>query len=470
VKQYIAFVRYLDPFRSLFGRIFLWFWLTTILLILSSALINRQLNDHFQLNTAEPEQVDTLKRIANRLEKMSDRFRIAGGSMKRIIRSPRLAEDHTIALYHTETRSWLINRPLPPRVRKHNLLPLIVAGEISQIATPTHIFFGTQTIAVGQKTYLLLAAKRKPIQTPIERFYAQQLWVRILILTLVSGLLCFALAVSLVKPIHKLRNASRQLASGNTQVQIQGVEKRGDELGQLSRDFNSMADRIDQLLAAQKRLIGDISYELRTPMTRLQLAIGLADVTGTDLPKHLQRIEKEAERIDQMIEQLLQLSRLESHARFLDKESISINLLLETLVEEAELEARSLNKSIQLNLTEDLTINADLRLITSAIENLLRNAIHYADTQVKMSLEKNDDKLHLKVSDDGKGVPENELKNLFQPFYRASTSRERKTGGTGLGLAIAERAVKAHQGSIYASNLDNGGLMIEVIVELVNTH
>jgi two-component system sensor histidine kinase CpxA len=464
---------YLNPLRSLFGRIFLWFWLATIVMIVALSFLNRQLSDNFEISAASPEQQQIIAKITKRIfRSASSSYSPDRESLSRMIRNPRLTRDKLIILVRPKSHRLISSKPLPPFMRGTDLLPLALAEQSSQMQTPTHTFFGRATITLNDKTFLLIVGEPKPFKTPMERFQSQDPSIRIAIAALISGLFCFMLAWSLIKPIRQLRAASQRLAEGDTKAHVEGADKRSDELGQLSRDFNQMAERIDQLLGAEKRLLGDISHELRTPLTRLQLAVGLArESAAQDTPKHLQRIETEAERIDDMIAQVLQLSRLESQPERINKELVNINSLLDALVLDAKFEAQTLNKSLNYRSDDCGELNLDPQLIASAVENIVRNAIKYTaeKSSVDVELISTSEFVQIVVNDNGEGVPEDELVNLFRPFYRVSKSRQRQSGGTGLGLAIAERAIKAHQGEIFAENRAEGGLSVTIKIPKTKT-
>ena len=287
---------------------------------------------------------------------------------------------------------------------------------------------------------------------------------------LVGGLFCYWLAKYLSKPIVQLRGATQQLSAGNLGARVdQKLLKRRDELGYLGRDFNVMAGRIESLMEAQRRLLADISHELRSPLARQGVALGLARRSaGPEATPALDRIEREAGRLNEMIGQLLALSRVESGAERSDSEEIDLAALVQEVSEDADFEARGRERSVRIVRSERLKTKGVFELIRSAIENVVRNAVRYteAGTQVEIALtsEGADRELFavIRVRDHGQGVPEVSIKEIFRPFYRVEDDRDRKTGGTGLGLSIAARAVRLHQGTIKAENADDGGLIVEM--------
>ena len=233
-----------------------------------------------------------------------------------------------------------------------------------------------------------------------------------------------------------------------------------------------MAEQIETLLNGQKRLLADISHELRSPLTRMQLAIGIAQQqeSSNDTKSNeqaLARIEKEAHQMESMVAQVLMLSRLDNNARVSQKQAMSFDTLLTGLLADCEFEANSQGKTLVVDIEADATINADEDLLASGIENVLRNAVKYAQRNVTFTLKVKEADVNIAICDDGKGIPESDLENIFQPFYRVSSARERDSGGIGLGLAIASRAIAAHKGKISAHNQVKGGLCVHICLPII---
>jgi two-component system sensor histidine kinase CpxA len=295
-------------------------------------------------------------------------------------------------------------------------------------------------------------------------------YLRYVALLLAAIILCYALARYLVSPIGKIRKATQKLAGGDLKTRVADeFPTRHDEIGALAADFDVMAERIEMLITSQKRLTQDISHELRSPLARMNLALEIAkQKSNPDAQPLLERIENESVRLNEMIGRMLTLSRLESGSSEIESEDVDLTELVEDVVADAEFEARAKHKSVKLE-AEGCNIRGNESLLRSAIENVLRNAVRYTDenTSVNVTLLKKNGNAVVTVSDSGGGVPEEELANLFRPFYRVGEARERKTGGIGLGLAIAERAIQAHGGTITARN-ENGGLSVEITLKCQN--
>lgn len=295
---------------------------------------------------------------------------------------------------------------------------------------------------------------------------------RVVVVVLTAGALCYLLALYLVSPVGKLRALTRQLAGGDLSARVGPLlGRRRDELAELGHDFDAMAARIEALLGAQGRLLRDISHELRSPLARLSVALDLARKrAGPDAAGHLARIEREAERLNEMIGQLLSLSRWETGAEGARRQRIDLAALVREVAEDADFEARVSDRSVVLEVCDACEIEGTPTLLRSAFENVVRNAVRHTPeaTSVKVSLncKRADGQLILRVRDEGAGVPEEMLADIFRPFYRVDDSRTRETGGAGLGLAITERAVRLHGGTVTAANVQGGGFVVEIHLPL----
>jgi len=285
-----------------------------------------------------------------------------------------------------------------------------------------------------------------------------------------SGLVCYLLAWSLTSPVTRLRSAAQRLAAGDLTART-GAPMRGrrDELAQLMRDFDRMAERIEALMESQSRLLKDVSHELRSPLARLGVALGLArQRAAPEVESALNRIELEADRLNQLIQRLLTIARLETGTDGIRRSRVSLRELAEHVAHDAEYEAQGRSCRVSAEPTDEYPVEADPDLLRSAIENVVRNAVRYtaAGTAVEIRLERRigdqGEEIAIRVLDSGPGVPEEALEQIFQPFYRIDDARNRQTGGAGLGLSIADRAVRLHGGRVRASNRPEGGLEVEI--------
>jgi two-component system sensor histidine kinase CpxA len=298
-------------------------------------------------------------------------------------------------------------------------------------------------------------------------------WVlRILAVLVTAGLVCYGLARHFATPVRHLRAVAKRFASGDLKARVgkDPVFRRRDEVAELGREFDDMARRIEelvtqqeQLLQSQRRLLGDISHELRSPLTRLALASGLLQrKVGEDARPLLNRIDRESERLNMLIGQLLTLARLDVGPVPEVTELIDLHALLQDVVNDAAFEAVSRNVEIEFHAHPGCVLQGVRDLLRSAFENVLRNAVRYtaAGTAVKVDLECTAKTVSVTVSDQGPGVPEEDLPHIFEAFYRVAEARDRQSGGTGLGLAIAERTVRLHGGAVGALNRPKGGLSV----------
>lgn len=282
---------------------------------------------------------------------------------------------------------------------------------------------------------------------------------------LISALVCWWLARYVSKPVERLQSSARSIAAGNLDARVgEEFSRRHDELGVLARDFDAMAEHVRTLIASKEDLVRGMSHELRSPLARQRVALGLARRAGADLPRQLDRIELEAERLDTLIGQMLQLSQLRAAEPTHMRESVEITTLLGEVVDDARLEAGAKDAQVDWTAPAGILVEGDNQLLRSAFENVLRNAVRFTapGTAVRTELKRKGAQAYLLIEDHGPGVPEEELERIFEPFYRVAESRDRESGGTGLGLAITARIVNLHGGKVVARNMDGGGLRVEI--------
>lgn len=263
------------------------------------------------------------------------------------------------------------------------------------------------------------------------------------------------LAMHLAMPLRHLRRVMDRFGRGDLTARA-GVTRR-DEIGELSRSFDEMAGRIETLLVAERRLLQDVSHELRSPLTRLDVAVELA-ITSDDPGPSLARIRRDIDRLTVLVNELLQLTRAEGDPAVLDLEEIRMDELSQGLLDDCVLEAQAKGCRLVLHAEEPCSVLGERELLRRAVENVVRNAIRHApeSTPVEVNVENGTDSVRITVRDHGPGVPEELLPNIFEPFFRVEGHRSRSSGGIGLGLAIARRAVALHHGRITARNAAPG--------------
>jgi two-component system, OmpR family, sensor histidine kinase CpxA len=298
----------------------------------------------------------------------------------------------------------------------------------------------------------------------------------LIIAVLSSGLVCYFLAWYMTMPVARLRAATQQLAAGDLTARAGNPNsRRGDDIAGLVRDFDTMAGRLETLVKAQSRLLNDISHELRSPLARLNVALGLArQRSGPESASMLERIELEASRLNELIGRLLTLARLEDGEQRVPPTPVLLDEVVLNVAEDAEFEAQARHCHVRSDIPAgSWGVRGEASLLHSAIENVVRNAIRYTreGTTVEIHLERSESSNRaeavVSVTDCGSGVPPDALEKLFQPFYRLDDDRGRQTGGVGLGLAITERAVRFHGGRVAAFNRAEGGLRVEIHLPLL---
>jgi two-component system sensor histidine kinase CpxA len=307
---------------------------------------------------------------------------------------------------------------------------------------------------------------------PIDLLEPKALGWRLALLALFVGVLSLWLARYLSAPVGALRRATLRLSAGDLSARVgEPVNRRRDEIGQLAHDFDAMAGRLENLVGSQRRLLRDVSHELRSPLARLTVALQLArDREGVRATEALDRIERETGRLDNLIGQLLLLERLEARAPETEAMDFDLSALLNEVVDDASFEASATHRVVELETVPSCPMRGYPALIRSALDNVIRNAVRHTDeeTAVEVFLDCGGERSKISIRDHGPGVPEEHLETLFEPFSRVADARERSSGGAGLGLAIARRAIEAHGGTVTARNHPDGGL--EVVLTLPSSH
>jgi len=448
--------------HSLFWKIFLSFWISLIVFSLSTIFITsvylerlrsqqdssprQQLATHIKAgqSVVDKQGIDGLKQWLEQLDKHSA--------------IPLLLID--------KQGNELLNRPVSEYLKKRlkRRSKRYVSDSSPSSANRRNIY-----LADEREYYLMRDHRSVTLGRVLKR--PRVIAIPVLIATLISGLVCFLLARYLSAPIRQLRHATRQLAEGDLDQRVaNSIGRRKDEMADLAKDFDFMAERMQRLLLSQKQLLNDASHELRSPLARLHMALGLIRQGGNNnIDKQLDHIERETERLNEIISSLLSLAKIESGNHQIEKKEIDLSELLTCNIADAQFEASGQGIQIILHNTSPVTLMANKPLLHSAIDNVLRNAIRYTqnDSIIDISL-KSDPKqagwVILTFSDQGPGVPEEMLEHLFEPFVRVESARDRQSGNYGLGLAITERSVNFHGGTVSAKNKPEGGL--EIIIRL----
>lgn len=449
--------------RSLFLKIFLSF-LATVVLIVVAVIITWSLQPEIVVNRWRGATGEAVALYAQSAAEEIDRY----GQTALSNYLQRLENTSRMQAALLDDKGQVLAGSLSPAAKN-------LATEAAASGQPEFTIHGGSALAAQRtlgpsgRNYVFVAEMPRGGPFGAFRPSARTQAFRIALAVLISGIICYWLTWYLTRPILRLRTASHQLAAGDLTARAgPEVARRRDELGDLVRDFNRMAERIEALVTSQRQLLSDISHELRSPLARLSVALGLArqrapnEATGA-----LDRIEQEAERLNEMIGRLLTLARMQEAAEPPQKSTVDLEELVAEVAADAAFEAQEHQCTVRLVSAEPCQTQGSPDLLRSAVENVVRNAIRYTrpGTEVELSLKaprNNYAWAEITVRDRGPGVPEAELPNLFRPFYRVTRARERETGGAGLGLAITERAVSLHGGAVHAVNRPEGGLEVQI--------
>ena len=267
----------------------------------------------------------------------------------------------------------------------------------------------------------------------------------------------------ILRPLRAFSETAKNLSPGNLAERIpDDITRRKDAFGALGRDFNTMASRVEDAVKNQKRLLRDVSHELRTPLTRILMASAL-DAKKTGSTEELERIEQEVKKLDLLIEDLLTLSRSE-HPDSLVRGPVPLAAMVDGIIGDVNFEYQDAGRVARQDIDPGLIIHADERLLRTALENLIRNAMRHTrgGTEVAITAEVTSTGTNIRVSDHGPGVPEEALSRIFEPFYRQDPSRTDTGGQHGIGLTLAKSIVSAHGGTVGARNREQGGLIVEI--------
>ena len=363
-----------------------------------------------------------------------------------------------VALFAVDAQGAdLLGRPVPPAA-------LARAREIADSGERPR---GARLVeAPSGERYLLFAATQGERRGFGRRLPAAwRPWLLIVIGAAASLAVSALLAWYLARPIRSLRWAFRAAAAGRLDTRVRPLMKgRRDEIADLGEEFDQMAQKLQNLVAAQRRLLHDVSHELRSPLARLHAAIGLARQDPRKLEPSFDRIEREAARLDELVGEVLTLARLEGGTATGPKEAVDFADLVANIAGDAQFEAEAAGRNVTLDSAEQVLVRGRAELLHRAVENVVRNAVKHTlpGTTVEIRLSTAGERALLRVIDRGPGIAPGEAERIFEPFYRGAAA----PGGFGLGLAIAQGAVAAHGGTISAANAEGGGLRVEIELPL----
>jgi signal transduction histidine kinase len=336
--------------------------------------------------------------------------------------------------------NWRYSDFAAPRNRIAPTFTDVIIGPNDEVFRP--VFFTTSNITVFD--IVNLPATRLGVVT---------------IAVVIAATTALLLAKSLSSPIVRLQRATRGLAAGALDTRVGSpFNQRRDEIGTLARDFDTMAERVQELITDKEVLLRDVSHELRSPLARINVALALAQRKASDSAQgDLERIGQETERLDLLVGQILTLARLRSSSLEHD-----VDVDLNEVVREVVADARFEHHDTRIDFEERPVpgIHGHAAELASAIENVLRNALMHSGSDVEVAVSATQTEVLVTIADHGPGVPEEDLKRLFEPFYRVDPSRDHKQSGYGLGLAIAASIIERHGGTVEACNRPGGGLAV----------
>ena len=456
----------LPKISSLYGRIFAIFWFTMFLVLLAVLALPhldpRKARDippeHFQ------RMLEAKKNIEQRYKNSTDLgriiFELEGGNRSHRDGRPRY--------FLTDVEGNILTTRSPKDFKLKALRNFVTT--IDGPESPKQKLYGRYLVAgplpivlANQDLLIYVGFKWNEPPPFLLRMFDRPFQL-LLAVMLVSTPLLLWLAWALSQPARKLERAAQRVAKGEFAVDPE-LEKGTSEFRQAGASFNQMVEAVNQMISGQQRLLSDISHELRSPLTRLRMATALATRKQGESPE-LTRIDTEAQRLEKMISELLELSRMQVD-NHISREEQPIASLWEAILSDAQFEAEQMHKTLTYNEIPERTISGNPKLLMSALDNIVRNAIYYGEDVIQITMTEYDEHLLITVDDNGDGVPEDELEAIFRPFYRVSTARDRHSGGTGLGMTITESAVRQHSGTIKAKRSKLGGLCVEVILPLV---
>ncbi|MGV6806606.1 MAG: sensor histidine kinase [bacterium] len=450
--------------NRLFWKIFLWFWAAIILMTLAAGWgvrtysdISRQ-DSYRELPTVMAASLEVVLALESR-ERATEVLRF----MQQHLDFPILVFDAKGAELLGRSLPENDTKSLNPKIRLHML--------VRDVQGPD-----------GENYRIVINIPRELQASNLKGIIASKT-IATTIALIISALVCIWLARHITRPLKKLRRAYDEFAGGNLDTRLE-VPSRRDEIADMYLDFNNMAARVQELIKVQSQMLSDISHELRSPLARMQVTMELAkrDIEmGLEFKPQdeddirtiysrgtarIDRMQKEIERLDSLISQIMTLCKLETARENFEFRQLNFSKLLRDVYEDSRIEARY--KKCELVLTEEPNTNVqgNEELLHRAVENIVRNAIYYSPggTSISISSQRRGDEISLSICDQGPGVDDSQLDLIFEPFIRTDAARERKTGGYGLGMAIAKRAILAHGGTITARNKQPHGLCVDILL------
>ncbi|MGR5134319.1 envelope stress sensor histidine kinase CpxA [Vibrio alfacsensis] len=455
----------LPKINSLYGRIFAIFWFTMFLVLM--AVLSLPHLDPRKARDIPQDHYQRMIEIRDGIEKKYQKETNLGKILFSVEGHRRSKHDPRPQVFFSDYDGNVLTSAARSDFRMRAMQNFVTS--IDDQKQPKQKLYGRYMIAgpmpiqlAGSDLLMYVGFKWNQPPPIMLRLFDHPLQLLLAVMAVSTPLLLW-LAWALSQPARRLETAAQRVAKGEFIIDP-NLEKGTTEFRQAGASFNQMVEAVNQMISGQQRLLSDISHELRSPLTRLRMASALATRKQGESPE-LTRVDTEAQRLEQMIAELLELSRMQVNSH-MNRETQPIASLWEEIIKDAQFEAEQMNKTLRYSDLPDRTISGNPKLLMSAVENIIRNAVYYGKDQVRVDIQDHVDTLNITVDDNGEGVPEDELEAIFRPFYRVSTARDRHTGGTGLGLTITESAIRQHSGSIVASRSPLGGLRVTVELPL----
>jgi two-component system sensor histidine kinase CpxA len=434
--------------RTLFTKILLWFLLTVIFTFTVTFYISS-----IFVRSRQPE----FTRFTFELREARSAWETGGSDgLNRFLTRLKDATGADAGLTDENGRDVLTGRDWSKEIHSPARGPRGVLPFLPFVRIESPRGFTTVTLSRDKKFYFVATY---PVRDPNREGWSVQIPSQTWWMLGIFAILCYWLARQLTSPLRKMQKTIERFGRGDFTARVNS--RRADELGQLGRTVDQMAERIESLLKSQRRLLQDISHELRSPLARLGVAVELARGGGNP-DTAFNRIEREADRLNMLVGELIQVTRAEGDPAGLATESVRLDDLIRTIVDDVHIEAERHHISLDLDVCE-AEMEGNPELLRRAIENIVRNAIRYSPDggRVSVGLKRAGSLYRVTVRDFGSGVPAEALLHIFDPFYRVEEDRGRTSGGVGLGLAIAKRAIDLHHGLIRAAN-QRPGLLVEI--------
>ncbi len=458
-----------NPFTSLFGKIFLWFWLTVILMLVTAFFIGKLVNDNNRISLADASMIEKHQRSVSQLQSLVER----GVPIHRAVRRSSTRRYPLSTIIDTINDEIVVSFPetllREPKFRhRKHMMELSASDDVLIIRKPPLEIMGPFKLEGEFSNYVVFNARvlRRDEQL------AKNFLPALIFMLVVGTVLCAVLAWRLATPLKQFQQVIRHISQGNLETKLIGYDTRRDEIGQLAKDFNQMSTRLSQSIEQQQRLMANISHELRTPLTRLHLASAMLaeNASQESIEVNANRIENEIQIMDKLIGQAIELARMSlgelSNANKPSFVKCSLEAALAKLTDSLSIEVKSASKKLIVSDVPEIELALHLQSFDSCIENILRNALRFAKEVIQIDVSTFDNRVKIFISDDGKGATKDAFANFLKPFNYANDSAQ-VHNSYGLGLAIADAGAKMHGGGIQWAPSRLGGLtvLIEILID-----